>query len=214
VRARLRSPARGATLAVLGLLAVQPRLVAQGVYHGCGMAGNAAGARGQALNRLKNRYTAPEPAVMDTGATLAALLSPGDDRGRWSDQRGAAVVGYVRDVKPGGFETSNCLAKAREFRDTHIELIVDPANLAALPVIVEVTPRWRAMMAAQGVDWSTATLRRQILGRWVRVTGWLMFDAEHADAATNTAPGHPHDWRATAWEVHPITELLVVPRPR
>ena len=84
----------------------------------------------------------------------------------------------------------------------------------ALPVIVEVTPRWRAMLAARGVDWSTATLRRQLLGRWVRVSGWLLFDAEHANAATNTAPGHPHDWRATAWEVHPINDLLVVPRPR
>jgi hypothetical protein len=46
------------------------------------------------------------------------------------------------------------------------------------------------------------------------VTGWLLFDAEHANAAANTAPGRPRDWRATAWEVHPITSLEVVPRPR
>jgi hypothetical protein len=209
-----RSAARFTALAALGLLVVQPRLVAQALYHGCGMAGNSAGAQGQALNRLKNRFTAPGPDVVDTAVTLAAMVAPGEDRDRWSAERGASIVGYVRNVKPGGFETSNCLAKGRLDRDTHIELVPDPADASGLPVIVEVTPRWRALMAARGVDWATATLRRQLLGRWVRVTGWLMFDAEHANAAANTAPGHPHDWRATAWEVHPITDLLVVPKPR
>jgi hypothetical protein len=213
VRARLPDAALVAALAALGPAGARP-LAAQDVYHGCGMAGNAAGARAQALNLLKNRYAAPAAAEMDSSATLATLLAPGDDRSRWSDRRGASIVGYVRNVKPGGFETSNCLAKGRLDRDTHIELVPDPQDPSGLPVIVEVTPRWRALMAARGVDWSTATLRRQLLGRWVRVTGWLMFDAEHANAAANTAPGHPHDWRATAWEVHPITDLLVVPKPR
>lgn len=190
------------------------RLPAQDVYRGCGMEGSATGARAQQLNRLKNRWVAPDSAALDTTATLAAMLAPGDDRGRWSDQRSATVVGYVRDVKPGGVETTNCRTRDRQLRDTHIELVLDPSDAAQLPVIVEVTPRWRAMLAAKGVDWSTPTLRRQILGRWVRVTGWLLFDAEHQNAAANTAPGHPRDWRATAWEVHPITDLLVVPRPR
>ena len=207
------SAAAGAALAALSLLGAPPRLAAQALYHGCGMAGSAAAVKWQALNRLKNRFTAPGPAEMDGAATLAALLAPGDDRNRWSEARGAVVTGYVRSVKPGGFETSNCLAKAREFRDTHIELVPDPMDGSALTVIVEVTPRWRAILAARGVDWSTATLRHQLLGRWVRVTGWLMFDAEHANAAANTAPGHPRDWRATAWEVHPITDLRVVPKP-
>jgi hypothetical protein len=52
------------------------------------------------------------------------------------------------------------------------------------------------------------------LGRWVRVTGWLLFDAEHANAAENTAPGRARNWRASAWEIHPITAVEVVPRPR
>ncbi len=213
-RALLRSGAGGAALAAALLLAGAARLAAQEVYQGCGMAGSAVNARARALNLLKNRYAAPAPADRDTAVTLAALLAPGDDRSRWSDRRGASVVGYVQDVKPGGIETVNCGSRDPRYRDTHIALVLDPMKAGALPVIVEVTPRWRAMRAARGVDWSTATLRRQLLGRWVRVTGWLMFDAEHANAAANTAPGRPRDWRATAWEVHPITALEVVPRPR
>jgi len=169
----------------------------------------------QALNRLKNRYTAPAAADVDSQVSLSALVRPGDDRERWDERRGASVVGYVFDVKPGGIETVNCKARDLPDRDTHIELVVDPMNAGGPQrVIVEVTPRWRAMMAAKGVDWSTAALRRAYLGRWVRVTGWLLFDAEHANAAENTAPGRARNWRATAWEVHPISSIEVVPRPR
>ena len=188
---------------------------AQDVFRGCGMEGDATARNVEALNRLKNRYTAPGAADLDGRVTLAALVRPGNDRRRWSARRGASVVGYVEDVKPGGVETVNCKARDLPDRDTHIELVLDPmAAGAPRRVIVEVTPRWRALMAAKGVDWSTATLRRQYLGTWVRVTGWLLFDAEHANAAENTAPGRASDWRATAWEVHPITAIEVVPRPR
>ncbi len=196
-------------------LAASPPLEAQQVYDGCGMEGDATSAVAQALNRLKNRYTAPGPADTDSQVTLAALVAPGEDRTRWSDARGASIVGYVHDVKPGGVETTNCKARDLPDRDTHIELVLDPMNEGGPQrVIVEVTPRWRALMAAKGVDWSTPTLRKAYLGRWVRVTGWLLFDAEHANAAENTAPGRASDWRATAWEVHPITAIEVVSRPR
>lgn len=77
-------------------------------------------------------------------------------------------------------------------------------------MIVEVTPRWLAIMTAKGVDWSTRTLRDRVLGRWVKVTGWMLFDVEHRKQAENTAPGRPRNWRATAWEIHPITAIKVV----
>lgn len=202
-----------AALAVVALPGVAPRVVAQQVYHGCAMAGDATAAIARTLNQLKNRYTAPRPADLDSSVTLAALLKPGDDRSRWDQHRGASIIGYVRDVKPGGIETTNCRARDPRFKDTHLSLVLDPMKTGALPVIVEVTPRWRAMMAAHGKDWATRTLRQQFLGRWVRVTGWLLFDVEHANAAENTAPGHPRNWRATAWEVHPITAIQVVPNP-
>lgn len=204
-----------ATSVLLALVGAPATLSAQDTYHGCGMAGDARSPTVQVLNRLKNRYTAPDSADVDSQATLAALVRPGDDRTRWDEHRGATIVGYVHDVKPGGIETVNCRARDVPDRDTHIELVLDPMNGGgARRVIVEVTPRWRALMAARGVDWSTPALRRQYLGRWVRVRGWLMFDAEHANASENTAPGRPRNWRATAWEVHPITAIDVVPRPR
>jgi hypothetical protein len=70
-------------------------------------------------------------------------------------------------------------------------------------------------MASRGVDWSTRTCATiNYLGRCVRVRGWMLFDAEHKGEAENTAPGRPRNWRATAWEIHPVTSIEVAPRPR
>ncbi len=111
----------------------------------------------RALNRLKNRDTAPTPGQINRSVTLEAMLQPGDDRGRFKVRDGAEIVGYVRDVKPGGVETCNCHASDVDLRDTHIELVLDPMG-GGNGVIVEVTPRWRYKMAAAGIDWRTRAL--------------------------------------------------------
>ena len=184
-------------------------------FHGCPMQGDARDQAVQTLNRLKNRYTAPTPEQVDPRITLAAILAPGYDVGRWTVREDATITGYVYDVRPGGIETVNCHARDWADRDTHIELVLDPMQSGAKQrMIVEVTPRWRAIMAERGVDWSTQTLRDGLLGRWVRVTGWMLFDFEHEGQAENTAPGRPRNWRATAWEIHPVTAIEVVPKPR
>ena len=181
-------------------------------FIGCGVEGDARSAGVQALNRLKNRYVAPQQ--VDPAITLAAMLAPGRDAGRWKVKQGAEIVGYVFDVKVGGVESTNCHARSATERDTHIELVLDPmAGSPTQHVIVEVTPRWRAIMAAQGADWSTRALRDRLLGRWIKVRGWMLLDAEHLNESENTAPGRERNWRATAWEVHPITSIEVVQRP-
>lgn len=184
-------------------------------FQGCGMGGDAKSLAVKALDRLKNRYTAPGPNEINFAVTLPAILAPGNDIGRWKVRYGAEIVGYVHDVKPGGIESVNCHARDVGDRDTHIELVLNPTDSSATRrIIVEVTPRWRAIMAARGVDWSTRVLREHFLGRWVRVRGWMLFDAEHESESENTAPGRPRNWRATAWEIHLVTSVEVVPRPR
>jgi hypothetical protein len=195
-----------------------PRIATQPAFetfNGCGMEGDAASHAVRELNLLKNRYTAPEPQQIDPSVSLAAMLEPGDDRTRWNDHHGAEITGYVWDVKVGGVETVNCHAPDPPDRDTHIELVLDPMNGSEdRRVIVEVTPRSRAIAEQRGEDWSTPALRDHFHGRWVRVRGWLLFDTEHESQSLNTAPGRPRDWRATAWEIHPVTDLEVVERPR
>jgi hypothetical protein len=137
------------------------------------------------------------------------MVRPGSDETRWDKHKAASVAGCVADVKMGGIETVNCHARSAHGRDTYIDLTAMPsdANDERRHVIVEVTPRWRVAMARSGVDWETDTLRQRLLGRCVKITGWLLFDREHRGESENTARPGESVWRATAWEVHPITRI-------
>jgi len=185
------------------------------VFDGCGMDGSAKTANLKKLNQLKNRYAAPQPNEVDQSITLSTILVPGDDKTRWSPTSGAEVTGFVLDVKPGGGETCNCGKTDAVHTDTHIELVLHATDTATTQsMVVEVTPRLRAIMGASGTDWSTKTLRKQLRHKWVKIRGWMMFDSQHSNAAENTNPGGARNWRATAWEIHPVTDIQIVQAPQ
>jgi uncharacterized protein YgiM (DUF1202 family) len=182
------------------------------IYRGCPLEGSAVQDHRKESNRKKNRITAPGQADIDTAVTIAALLRSGDDANRWSDARAASIVAYVVDVKKGGEETVNCGETDIRYRDTHLDVVQSPDDRRKIVrVIAEVTPRWRAYMQQQGENWSTPALKQRLQGRWVRFTGWIFWDFEHADEAEHTNAGGDRNWRATAWEIHPITEINVCP---
>jgi hypothetical protein len=175
----------------------------------CPLIGDAKQALAKELNPYKNREDAPSVAKINPAATLAAVLGPGNDLRRWSRDDGATFEGTVVGVKIGGIESVNCHAKDAAHRDTHIELALDAGASEIQRVIVEVTPRWRDQMAVIA-DWSTAALKKQLLGKRVRITGWLFDDLEHEAEAENTNPGGGKNWRATVWEIHPITGITAL----
>jgi hypothetical protein len=79
--------------------------------------------------------------------------------------------------------------------------------------IAYVTPRLRAQMKVRGVDWTTSALQRTIKGKWVEVTGWLLFNTPFIKKAENTNPGNKSNWRATCWEIHPVTDIKILSGP-
>lgn len=190
--------------------------VAAGDFDGCPIEGNAIPQNVKDLNRFKNRSAEPRAEDVDPGVTIGAMLAPSDDDSqRFDDAKAAEVIAFVYRVIPGGrSETTNCRKTDAVHRDTHIELTLTPADTQETRrVIVEVTPRWRAAAKDRGLDWSTATLQRTLEGHWARVRGWLFFDAEHKGQAENTHPGGESNWRATVWEIHPVTSLTIVSQP-
>jgi hypothetical protein len=183
----------------------------------CPPEGTAASAPFKTLNALKNRNAPPKPGDMDHLVSLAAMIAPGADDTRFNPKNGVTVTGYVMEVTVGGKESCNCKATNPIDRDTHIALSLSKTAKKNQRVIVEVTPRLRKQMKAQGVDWSTDTLKKTagkgIKGKWVEVTGWLLFDFAHTDGAENSSPGKQGNWRATCWEVHPVTSIKVLAGP-
>lgn len=201
-----RVKAAGLLLLILCLLtAGVPALLPGGV---CPAGGAAVTPGGREFARLKNRAAPPKAADFDGNVSLEALLQPGEDRGRWSESRAGSIEGYVVEVKAGGIEAANCYSY-RE-RDVHIHVAARPDAPRTEWVVVEVTPRARRYASESGRDWSAAALRGQLVGRRCRFEGWLLFDREHADESEHTAPGSPGNWRATVWELHPVTSIEVL----
>jgi len=201
-----RKRAAGLTLLVLVSLTAAVLFVFPQRY--CPPPGAALSPSGREFMRLKNRDAEPSPRDFDDGVTLEALLRRGEDRERWSESRAGRIEGYVVEVVEGGVEAANCYSY-RE-RDTHIH-IAPRADAPRIEwVVVEVTPRARERARQRGLDWTAEALRRELVGRRCRFEGWLLFDREHADESENIAPGARGNWRATAWELHPVTAVEVL----
>jgi hypothetical protein len=190
-----------ATLLLIGATLVLTRLP-------CPPRGCALTAERRALALLKNRDTPPLATDFDSRITLDTLLSPGADLSRWSDARAGAIEGYVIDVQAGSIEAANCFSLTR--RDVHVHVALKPDAPLRESVVLEVTPRSADAARARGEDWSLDALKRELTHRRCRFEGWLTFDREHAAESENTAPGNPVNWRATAWELHPVTRIEVL----
>jgi hypothetical protein len=160
------------------------------------------------LHRLKNRTTMPQSGDFNPQVSLSELLRPGDDRSRWSTRHAARIEGYVVAVAYARPEATNCYVPWR--RDIHINLAMRKDAPLKEQVVLEVTPNLSDWAAKHGWDWSESALRTQLLGRWCEFEGWLYFDEGHVEESENTSPNIPTNWRATAWEVHPITKIRVL----
>jgi hypothetical protein len=135
------------------------------------------------------------------------------------------AVGYLYAVKAetgGSGETSNCkLSQNESDVDFHIFIGFD-SNLAAQiithpdsiklsdkgkSIVVEMTPHYRAAFQP---NW-TSDLLKQERGRKVKIIGQLMVDNDHNSTKDNCglAGAGSTCWRATIWELHPVTKFQV-----
>jgi hypothetical protein len=194
---------------LLPLLVLAGLALVRGRGEICPAAGLALSPGGREFARLKNRMPRPPgPQEFDERVSLEALLRPGEDSGRWSESRAGRVEGYVVEVVEGGMEAANCYSY--EERDVHIHVAPRADAPRTEWVVVEVTPHARGWAVEWGGDWRADTLRRELVGKRCRFEGWLLFDREHADESEHTAPGSRGNWRATAWELHPVTSIEVL----
>ncbi len=179
------------------------------------MQGNAKSKRIKDLNKLKNRFNIPDNSFIDSTITLNAILQPGVDTARFTSDNAVYIEGYVFSVKSGGQETCNCKTKLERYKDIHIEITADDVHTSANErVIVELTPRMKRIIFNQlGINSITSNkLKNAILGKRVRIQGWLFFDEEHMQNSYNIDPEDTSNdnWRATCWEVHPITSIEII----
>ena len=164
-------------------------------------------AKTKAQNRLKNRDDGPTSSETDSEVTLAELLKKSKNS-KFQATQGVEITGYVVSVSPGGSQES-CNCGRKDLQDIHIDVVLKKSDAAnnRKHFIVEITPKFQVTLG------KLKDVRKQIKGKWVKFTGWLFYDSIHADEAENTAPGRDGNWRATAWEVHPVSKFEIVQAP-
>jgi hypothetical protein len=174
----------------------QPLVVNQHTV--CGPEGDATNPKIQALNDNKNRTDTPSNYITVSWDQIKNLPN-----NRANDLQGApvTVVGFlshrINVESNGSGESTNCHLLDPDEVDWHIYLTESPAQGIKDAVIVETTPRTRPAH-----KWTTAMLKPLVdSNTQVRVSGWLIFDAEHLNVVGKQ--------RATVWEVHPITKIEV-----
>ncbi|HVS82440.1 MAG TPA: hypothetical protein VHE60_11980 [Pyrinomonadaceae bacterium] len=203
----------------------RPAACSQGApYRNCPACGTVTDNKHRTLNLQKNRGTA---VTSPQKITVQEIRDPANNTGKFTPNKQVSVTGFIAGVDPGGMpETCNC--KRTDLRDVHINIVADPSEAADQTkyVVVEFTPRWEKNFHFDDSNYDTmlAAVKAQIEGKWVKFEGWMMFDFIHANASQSTSPGNPvcpkdglqHsgcNWRATPWEVHPVTAYTIVTGP-
>lgn len=194
-------------------------------YRGCKACGSATSKKGQTLNVLKNRDDA---ATNPAEVTVAEIRKPSNNTGHFDSSQEVSVTGYVASLDRGGFKES-CNCGREDLRDIHINIVATKAerNNRTKFVVVEITPRWQEKLDMDDSDYFAMLnkLKSEIVGKRVRFEGWMLYDSYHVTESKSTGKTttptckddgndpKPCIWRASPWEVHPVTKYTVVSAP-
>ena len=185
---------------VFAVLSSQGR--AQAVFMDCPLGGKPANFD----DSMKNRYEIPESYSAMDFLQLSKM--------KFTDKlqpRAISVKGYCILVKDGGPETCNCKSGDHDAWDVHIELTQDEKHLSNKDAIVcEINGRLKAIMKAQGVDWSMAAVRKLILHHHIEISGYWFTDDHHKQNSVADNPAGTDDWRISTLEIHPVTRIRIL----
>ncbi|HTR04323.1 MAG TPA: hypothetical protein VMN82_14120 [Thermoanaerobaculia bacterium] len=175
----------------------------------CPPQGDAKKAKVQKLNELRARMEEPSDDDFDDTADINALIAPGDDSQRWSNDTAVEITAFVVDVHDGGMTSANCHSPDPADHDTILDLSPGAGvSDASHRLIAVITPQWRRLMGKNRIDWSTRAIRAKFVQQYVTIRGWLLWNFEAATLSVNTGPlAGASMTRATAWEIHPVTGI-------
>ncbi len=138
-----------------------------------------------ALPALSERYTASEWEIVRTYT-----------------QRAVTVEGYIAEVIAVRDGTTYGRPPAEGDFHVHLRATSQPECSPGGPrgeqLVTEVTPPFRPPKTGWSFEALLDLCRRQVR---VRISGWLLHDYQHVRDIG--------DWRASAWEIHPVTQIEV-----
>lgn len=163
----------------------------------CPVEGQGRNAKEKTLNTQKNRDIV---LLKPTIVSLNSILKSGNDENRFTTNMYIETEGYLILKKMGGKESCNCHGDKTSW-DIHLEISLNPTDKGNQSMICEITPKY---LGRDSIDF------KSMIGKKVTIKGYLFFDLEHKQNATNTNPTGTNLWRGTCWEVHPVCEIKLI----
>ena len=159
-----------------------------------GTGDSAPGTLAYGLDPEKNRT---DPPVTYEPMTLDRLTSAKVSASDLSPLQGAQVSGYLTDARLSGPESAQCHLSDPRAEDYHVYIGPEPSSPKSACIVVELTGR---------LPRPSLESLQSLKGKKVTVKGWIFCDKEHEASSVADRPGKS-DWRASCWEVHPVTSL-------
>ena len=164
----------------------------------CGAKGDATKKKYQDLDSEKNRTDIPDSYIALNWYQLKSL--PAGEHAKYEGapvQLEGFLSSQIKQETSAPGESTNCHLLQADETDWHMYLTKQAHRSIAGAIIVETTPRTRPLH-----HWQKSQLDHLVnTTTKVRISGWLMYDFQHA--------GEIGKHRATVWEVHPITRIEV-----
>ena len=142
---------------------------------------------------------------VDSNINLDTLLRGGpDDTNRFNPSKYITVSGWVVEAQDMGPQSCNCFSKDSSKSTIQIYLATSLQAWKDSIIVVEITPKFRAKhpLTAEG-----------LFEERIKVTGYLMFNHEAKKFSLNSCKKCHTTDRKTAWEIAPVTDLVILPKP-
>jgi hypothetical protein len=168
----------------------------------CPPEGNASNQKTARLNVLKNRTVLPS-ANNILHLDLSDILVT---KTKLQDETAVMTEGWISAVKRAGPTSSNCNSRDLDELDIHVYLArTEKEHDLSKCLLLVITPRMRRLK-----EWSP-TLIDGLVGKRMKFTGWMLYNYEQApNSRTTLTQGH-RALRQTPWEIHPVTDFVVLP---
>ncbi len=172
----------------------------------CPDSGDARSHKVQNLNILKNRHTPPTSNDIVNSVTIDSLLNSKDNPTAFDESKAISIEGYIIKAKEEKSESCNCHSKDPNDWDYHLYFApTSYQKKISETVVIEITPYSRKLHPEY-----TFQYIQSIIGKKVKITGWLMYDFEHTNVSQQFNPEAKKIYRKTVWEIHPITSIQLM----
>jgi len=164
--------------------------------------------REKELNRHKNRESLPQSSDFDNNVSIQGMYDSKDDS-IYNENKAANLIGYVFRAVTTGMESCNCYTEDKSKYSVNVYISKDPITKQTKTsecIVAVVTP----YSISLNKDWTSDNINDKLVGKRVKVSGWLIFDYLKSNESVETNSNGTQLDRRTIWGICPLTNITAL----